>query len=417
MRGRCPSMAARGVTRRSFLKGSAAAGIAAAAVTLLPGCTNPASSSKATPDPTIIPEEDGVDALETYEYKDLELTPGDTFELPLGNILLPSEGNWIPAMTAGAAAMPMVKASVLSLASGTLIEVVPQPLTVTPTNVIYDVRCSNDAFAWVELDMISRAWSLYGARFSAGSLMGTTSLLAQGDKDWDPPAFCCAGQRVLWQVQPSLAGNKTSEHSFCYLWDVGRSDAQAVVESPGRFATGPVSSGTTVTLTPRVRADEGVYYGITCYSLSDNLETIIDQLVMPESVRPMAASRVGNRFIVSVEASYESGGLLGQMGTFITGDDGKITCFWREPADGACGRGSLFIIKSRASYFTLNVRTRTYGFLSAIDRSVDYGEFPARVGEIGDSFVTYATVKDEKTGYPSKVIVRTFVPQTGDQAS
>lgn len=409
-------MAARDITRRSFLKGGVAAGVAAAAVTLLPGCTNPASSSSATPDPTIIPEGDGIDALETYEYHDLELAPKDTFELPLGNVLLPSEGNWIPVMTAGAAAMPMVKASVLSLASGTLMEVVPQPLTVSPTNVIYDVRCSNDAFAWVELDMITRAWSLYGARFSAGALMGTTSLLAQGDKDWDPPAFCCAGQRVLWQVQPALAGGKTAEHSFCYLWNVGRSDAQAVVESPGRFATGPTPSGTTVTLTPRVRADEGVYYGVTCYSLSDDLGTIIDQLVMPESVRPMAASRVGDRFVVSVEASYDSGGLLGGMGTFITSDDGKIVCFWREPAEGACGSGSLFIIKSRASYFTLDVGARTYGFLPAIDRSVDYGEFPARAGEFGDSFVTYATVKDEKTGYPSKVVVRTFVLQTGNQS-
>ena len=61
------------------------------------------------------------------------------------------------------------------------------------------------------------------------------------------------------------------------------------------------------------------------------------------------------------------------------------------------------------------LRTRTYGFLPAIDRSVDYGEFPARAGEIGDTFVTFATVKDEKTGYPSKVIVRTFVPSTGQE--
>ncbi len=403
------------ITRRSFLKGGAAAAAAAAAVTLLPGCTNPASSADAVPDPTVIPEEDGIDALETFEYKDLEYALRDTFELPLGNVLLPAEGNWIPVMTAGAAAMPMVKASVLSLASGMLMEVVPQPLTVTPTNVIYDVRCSNDAFAWVELDMIDRSWKLYGSRFSAGSLMGTTSLLAEGDSDWDPPAFCCTGSRVIWQVQPSLSGDKTSETSYCYLWNVGKRDAQAVVESVGRFATAPIPSGNTVTLTPRVRNSEGLYYGVTCYSLADDLQTVIDQLVMPESVRPMSAARVGDRFVVAVEASYGSGGLLGGMGTFITGDNGKFVCVWREPAAGACGNGDIFFVKSRASYYTVNVRTRTYGFLGAIDRSVDYGEFPARAGEMGDTFVTFATVKDEKTGYPSKVIVRTFVPSTGQE--
>ncbi|MBQ6522443.1 MAG: hypothetical protein IJI15_06430, partial [Atopobiaceae bacterium] len=95
--------------------------------------------------------------------------------------------------------------------------------------------------------------------------------------------------------------------------------------------------------------------------------------------------------------------------------NGKFVCVWREPAVGACGSGDTFFVKSRASYYTVNMRTRTYGFLPAIDRSVDYGEFPARAGEIGDTFVTFATVKDEKTGYPSKVIVRTFVPSTGQE--
>ena len=99
------------------------------------------------------------------------------------------------------------------------------------------------------------------------------------------------------------------------------------------------------------------------------------------------------------------------MGTFITGDNGKFVCMWREPAEGACGRANTFIVKSRSSYYTLDVRNRTYSFLSAIDRSVDYGEFPARAGEVGELFVTFATVKDEKSGYPSKVIVRTFTFQ------
>jgi hypothetical protein len=42
---------------------------------------------------------------------------------------------------------------------------------------------------------------------------------------------------------------------------------------------------------------------------------------------------------------------------------------------------------------------------------VDYGEYPARVGESSD-FVTFATVKDEASGYPYSVMVRTFnLPQ------
>ncbi len=55
----------------------------------------------------------------------------------------------------------------------------------------------------------------------------------------------------------------------------------------------------------------------------------------------------------------------------------------------------------------VNTADETFSILSSADRSVDYGEFPARVGEC-DVFVTFATVKDPDTGYPSKVVVRTF---------
>ena len=96
---------------------------------------------------------------------------------------------------------------------------------------------------------------------------------------------------VLWLVMPNAKGELRTEHSFCYQWKVGESKADAVVESPGRFATAPAISGDTITLVPRVRADEGVYYGITAYSLTDNLRTIVDQLVLPVSVRPMNAVR------------------------------------------------------------------------------------------------------------------------------
>jgi hypothetical protein len=38
---------------------------------------------------------------------------------------------------------------------------------------------------------------------------------------------------------------------------------------------------------------------------------------------------------------------------------------------------------------------------------VDYGDYPVRVGEVAE-FVTYATVKDENSGYPMNVVVREF---------
>ena len=129
---------------------------------------------------------------------------------------------------------------------------------------------------------------------------------------------------------------------------------------------------------------------------------------MPQSVKPFAASRVDDKFIVSVEASYDSGGLLGKMGTYILPASGENPyVIEREPYAISAGKGSLYIVKSRASYVLVDPQNQTANWLYSMDRSVDYGEFPAREGNC-DSFVTYSTVKDPTSGYPASVTVRVF---------
>ena len=395
------------VTRRSLFKAAAVGGAMAAAVGVLGGCTHGADDQDVA-DPTIVDSDDAESVLESFSSADLTLTQEASWTLPLGTVLQPAEGNWIPALCAGSSATPMVKGAVLSLASGQLGEVVSAPLGQASTTVIYDARCSDSVYAWVELDLVTRAWALYASSFSAGKLAGDTKTLWEGTSDFDPAPFAVSGSSVIWQVQPSLLGTKTAtEHSFCYLWHEGDADAQAVVESSGRFATKPMVSGDALVVTPRVRADEGVYYGVTAYSLSDDLKTRLDQLVMPVNVRPFRATRVGDRFLVSVEASYGTGGLLGQMGTYMGTPSAGFTKLNREPSECGCGKGDTFIVKSNSSYFVIDLEKKTYASLLSSDRAVDYGEFPARTGEC-DLFVTYATVKDPDTGYPASVAVRTF---------
>ena len=119
------------------------------------------------------------------------------------------------------------------------------------------------------------------------------------------------------------------------------------------------------------------------------------------------ATRVGERFLVSVEASYSTGGLLGQMGTYMGTESAGFVKLDREPSEVGCGKGDKFVIKSRSSYFVVDLANKTYGSLDSADRCVDYGEFPARVGDCS-TFVTFSTVKNADTGYPDSVTVRTF---------
>lgn len=393
------------LTRRSFVKTAAAGTAVAAAVGVLSGCTHAEDAD--VPEPVVVEKDAAVSITESFELVALDLAEESSWTIPLGSVLRPAEGTWIPVTTAGSSAIPMVRASALSLASGSVFEVVPAPLGPSATTVIYDVRCSDSAYAWVELDLSTRAWALYASAFSDGKLEGETKALWEGTADFDPAPFAVSGRSVIWQVQPATSGTKTSEHSFCYLWHAGDSDARAVVESPGRFATRPTVSGGVAVLAPRVRADEGVYYGVTAYSLSDDLATQIDQLVMPQQVRPFRAARVGERFLVSVEASYSSGGLLGQMGTYIGTASAGFVRLALEPSECGCGSQDRFVIKSGSSYVVADLASKTYAYLPSADRSVDYGEFPARAGEC-DLFATFSTVKDADTGYPASVAVRTF---------
>ena len=399
------------LTRRGFFRTTAAAGAAAAAVQVLAGCSHPAEETVPS-DPVVVEEDSATTVLGedgAYEYLEREFESKGEWELPLGNVLHEGEGTWLPVTTAGASAMPMVKCSAFSLSTGELTEVVAEPITPnSPNVVIYDARCSDSAYAWVELDTLTKNWSLYAASFANGTLSGSPNTLWQGDADWDPPRFAVTGNKVIWQVMPSLSGNKTSEMSHCYLWKTGAANATDEVESLGRFATSPSVSGNTVTLSPRVRNEEGTFYGITAYSLADDLETIVDRLVMPENVRPFHAVRMGDVFALSVEASYGYGGLLGSMGTYIGTAEGDFASVPLEPfANIAGSKNGLFVVKSRASYYVVDIKNHGYTFLGAADRCVDYGEYPARVGET-DTFVTFATIKNPDTGYPASVLVRAF---------
>lgn len=395
------------LSRRSFFKSAGAMAATGVAIGLLPGCTHSADQQHNVPEPMVVESDNAINVLEEYEEVELTLTERDTWSAPLGSVLHETTGVWVPVTQAGASASPMVKGCAFSIDDGTLAEVIPDVLGDSHTVVIYDVRCSDEVYAWVELDYLTHDWTLYAARFNDGKLDGSASTLWSADANYDPPGFVCVNRSVIWQITPALSGDKTSEHSFCYLWKTGDENAQAVVESPGRFALAPSVSNDLVILAPRVRADEGVYYGVTVYSLEDDLETIVDQLVLPQTVRPFYATRIGERFVVSIEASYSSGGMFGTMGTYIGPSEGPFVSLMREPSSNVAGIDDTFIIKSRTSYFVVNVRKATYSILAAANRCVDYGEYPARVGETTD-FITFATVKDEASGYPSSVTIRSF---------
>lgn len=401
----------RNVTRRRFALGAAATAVAGGVAALLARNIGGGQSSneRSASAPVVVDSGEATNITEEFEQVDhIRLVQRGSYDLPLGSVLQPAEGRWIPVVQPGVTADAIIAGAAFDRDTGACVAVVPEPIGTGSNTLILDTRCSDSVYAWSEVNMSERSWTLYASSFRDGALTGDTSTLWTSDANWDPPAFCCAGNQVLWQVQPALSGSKTSEDSSLYRWRAGESSADQLYVSHGRFACEPSVSRDCVTITPRVPGESSAsaYYGITALSKSD-LTQVVDQLVMPATVRPFRATRVGDRFAFAVEATYGSGGLLANMGYYLGTADGHITWLSREPAAGVWGRDNVFAFKSLSSYIVYDEEAQEFGVLLACDRAVDYGEYPASTGD-ADVFVTYATVKDQATGYPKAVTVRTY---------
>lgn len=411
------SLLPRNISRRGFLRGGAAVAGGAVAISALASCTSSDSGDAATP--TVVDSSTATYVVGSGEisgsYEEATEENGGTttlgeygsWNLSLGCVPRPAEGALRPYVASGEAANPMTIAGVVSIESGVSSTLVSSAQA-GGNYVVYDARCSDYVFAWVELDIVTRAWKLFAAAISTDGTLATSSTLWEADSEYDPPYLCCSGTSVIWLVMPSTSGSHTAENSSCYLWQVGSSSADEVVRSAGRFACPPAVSDGMVTLVPRVRTGEsGRYYGITAYSLEKKLATEEAQLVLPQSVQPLRAVRMGDVFAFSIEANYGSGGLLGNMGTYIGNGDDPFVVLPREPAAEVSGKDGIYLVKTRASHIIVDTNAHTYATLAAPNRAIDYGDYPASEGTVS-TFVTFATVKDENTGYPSSVTLRAW---------
>ena len=396
---------AKGVSRRSFVVGSALAAGAAMASISLAGCSSDdGGKPKQTGEPQVITDDSKiVNVIEEYESADPSIAAQFAWDLPLGTVPFHCEGAWAALLQAPESARAVNTLGIISLASGARPTLVEKP-TQGDAFGFHDVRCSEGAFAWVEMNYRTGDWVLVGQQLVNGQLAGEPVKLDSGNADWEPPRLAASGVAVIWQRMPFASGAKRSEFSHCYRWSVGDEEGKDLYESQGRFATWPRISNGVLTIAPRVRVDEGQFYGLTAIDLADGSQ--LDQLVMPETVSPFEAVYMDGTFAFSVEANYNSGGSLGKMGTFIGREGGPYVFLSREPLACVTGKGSRYVIKAQSSHFIVDTEAQTYAVLVAPDKSLDYGDYPASEG-VTDRLVTYATVRGD-TGLPAAVRMRVF---------
>ena len=384
--------------------GGTLAGAAAMTAITLAGCDK-GSESKATGEPQVITDSSKiVNVTEEYKEADPGLAAQFSWDLPLGTVPFHSEGAWAALMQAPASAREVNTLGIISLATGNLATLVSAQ-TQGDTFSFHEVRCSEQVFAWVEMNYTTNDWVLVAQQLSNGQLTGEPFKLDEGDADWEPPRLTASGDSVIWYKMPAANGSKTGEHSHCYRWQSGDAEGKDLWESNGRFAAYPRVSEGILTIAPRVKNEDGMFYGITALNLDDDSK-MIDQLVMPQTVVPFEAVYMGRSFAFSVEANYNSGGSLGNMGTFIGREGGPFVFLSREPLACAAGKGARYFIKVQSSHFVVDTDAQTFGVLTAPDKTLEYGDYPASAGTT-DRFVTFATIRDD-TGLPAAVRMRVF---------
>lgn len=394
----------KGVSRRSLVKGAAVAGAAITAISLT-GCGDQATGPTVSEEPQVITDDSKiVNVIEDFEGVDNVLASQFVWDLPLGTVPFHCEGAWAALLEAPASARAVNTLGIISLASGNRATLVPEPIKGKAFG-FHDVRCGERMYAWVEMNYATGEWVLIAQQLENGALVGEPVELDDGDVDWEPARFTITGSSVIWQKMPLASGSKRAEFSHCYRWASGDAKAKELFESPGRFATWPRVSEGFLTIAPRVKSEDGTFYGLTAIDLESS-NKVSAQLVMPETVSPFEAVYMGGQFAFSVEANYGYGGSLGNMGTFLGNAGGPFVFLSREPLACVAGKGDTYLVKAQSSHFVIDVGAQSYAVLTAPDKAIDYGDYPASEGTT-DRFVTYATVRGDD-GLPAAVRLRVF---------
>lgn len=352
---------------------------------------------------------DDVQTTDVLSFEDrsdtLEYQPSAIYSLSLGSMPCMRGDRYAAVLRPNQVARPLTVVDCLDIQTGQVTSLLDAPMAgdgFSPSDCVMTDRL----LAWVETDNSTDEWRLYAAPHASGSLdLSDAVMLDQGDADWLPPQLDAWERTVVWQHMPDPTGPYVTNSSLAYLWRLGDQDASVAWESPGRFACAPNLNAGMLTLAPRVNSDQGVYYGVTSVDL-DGME-VVDQLVLPVSVRPFMATTIGDDLAFSIEADYGYGGTFGSMGTYIGPSQGPFLALRREPSAQVNCVNGLYILRSQLSYFVVDPIRKVFTRILAASNCVDYGDYPVTSGTCGQ-FVTYAMVKDEDTGVPSQVLTRIF---------
>ncbi len=387
------------LSRRTFIAGAlVTVAFGSLASTQLSGCGSSSSSVA-----VLSPDVDAVETLGdvfTQSDETSHATEDAHFSLPAGTLLWADTSTVAATLMPGSTSSPLTTAGVTSLDTGTYVELLSQAMGASEGYDIYDVRCSENLFVWVELMFLTEDWRVYVATWS-GDTLGTPRLLDSGDSDYDPPFIAASSNHAIWVVEPSTGGTKTLDETYVRSQGPSDSSATTICTSYGRLASSPRMANGVLTITPRLESS-GVYYRLLACDPATGSE--VSSAILPKTVKPYDALWLGSGFSFSIESTYSSSGAIGALGVYVQQGD-EYLYVGKTPLDDSVLVSDKFVCKTAYSVTVIDFAAQEYYSITPPSKAADYGDCIV-TGGIADRLVLYTTVSSGSDASTSSVDVR-----------
>ncbi len=262
----------------------------------------------------------GADAVFTTEdceyienYEDV-LRVRASASMPYGTMIWATDNEVAACLLPSDTSNPLTKVGLLSLSSGYFTTVLNQAVGANEGFQIFDVRASAQGIAWVEENILNNVWRIYHATVD-GLTIGEPQLAYESDSQVIMPSIAVAGGHTFWQLVPNISGRANAYTSSLMRAPLAANSDQAetLLEAPGKMACGLTAGPAGVACAPRAQASS-TYYALT-YVDADSGE-VVDELVLPASMRPTDVSYGNTGFTFAFESIYSFGDGISNLGTY-----------------------------------------------------------------------------------------------------
>lgn len=234
--------------------------------------------------------------------------------LPYGTMLWANDDDIAACLLPSDTSDPLTRIGLLALSSGDHATVLENAVGSNEGFQVYEVRASANGLAWVEADILDNVWRIYHTDID-GLRIGSPQLVYEGDSQYVMPSIAVAGGHTFWQLVPNVSGLGSAYTSSLMRAPIGAGpeSAEVLLEAPGKMACGLSANPTGITCAPRAQASS-TYYALTQVDAQSG--EVIDELVLPASMRPTDVSYGNTGFTFAFEGIYSYGDGIANLGTY-----------------------------------------------------------------------------------------------------